>query len=129
MHLAIACFNAESLAVALANLDRCATNTPGGKPKFLTAPLAVLTIAVTAIADADRHRHFVASLRHCVPVPTGSLPFEPPQAGRRPLLPLLRLASAKHHGHQEGHIAFLQELDNREGEEHPVEQQTPGFQA
>ena len=126
-HLAIACFDAESFAILLANLDRRTLHSPSGEQQFLSNTFFVFAVLVRAIVDAHRHRHLPTSVSHRVRIPTGRLLLDPAQPGR--FATFLGRPTAKHHRHQEWQFFLLQKLDHRHVEERSIEKNYLDFQA
>ena len=95
-HLAITGLDAEPLPITLANLGRGAAHTPGPEEQFLLGPLAVLAILVRAIGHADLDRHLARFVLQRMRIPSGRLPFDLAQSGRRTSLPSQRHQGIPH---------------------------------
>ena len=121
-HLAIARFDAEPSAIAIADLGRRTMHAPGREQQLLFHLLAILAVPVSAITHAHIHRDLFAAVLHRVLIPTRRSPLDRVQAFRRTAL--LRFPPAKHDRHQERQLLLLQELHDRDVEEGTIQQNT-----
>src|SRR5947208_598297 len=64
--LAEARLDAETFAVALADLGRGSTNPPGRKEQFLLPTCSFLAVVVSAVGHTHREGHLRLAVFHCV---------------------------------------------------------------